>query len=68
MILGKRVIGAEMIIGIGFKNTFVKPIETPEIDDIALTPNKTLGYCFIVNTGSKSHAPLYNKAIKQLKH
>ena len=43
-------------IGIGFKNTFVKPIEIPNIDEIALAQNKRLIRCFIVNTGSKSYA------------
>ena len=42
-------------IGIGFKNTFVKPIETPELTDVIPTPNKRHDRCFIFNasTGSK---------------
>ena len=63
----KALACGETKIGNEFKNTFVKPIETPETDEISLTPNKRLDRCFIVNTGSKSHAPLYNKARNQLK-
>lgn len=53
-------------IGIGFKHTFVKPIESPEIDEVAVTPNKRLDRCFISNHRNLN-ASLYNDARKHLK-
>ena len=53
-------------IGIGFKSTFVKPIETPEIhDSVVRTPNRRLDRCFITNATSNS--AVFNNARKRLK-
>ncbi|XP_047144680.2 uncharacterized protein LOC124818179 [Hydra vulgaris] len=40
-------------LGIGFKQTFVKPIETPEIEEVSKTTFRRFDRCFIPNTKEK---------------